>query len=96
MRRETSVAWSASRVEVLADELDRPDVVAAVPEDSAEGVVERVDVAVADSTLVGDDPAEFERHLGHEAERAAARGLREPHILRLKLGERIGGETFRS
>src|SRR5712691_4399703 len=95
-RARPNLVRSASRVEVLADELDWPDVVAAVPEHPAEGMVERLHVAVAETSVVGDDPFELERHLGHEAERSAACGLREPHILRLKLGERIGGKTFRS
>src|SRR2546422_7500505 len=85
---------SASRVEALVDEFDWADVVAAVPEHPAEGAVERVDVAAEETSVVGDDPSELERHLGHEAQRAAARGLRELHVLRRKLGERVGGKTF--
>jgi hypothetical protein len=59
-------------------------------------VVEIVDVVAAEAALVGDDPAELERHLGHEAERAAARGLGKPKIVALELGERVGGESFRA
>src|SRR6266542_639600 len=43
-----------------------------------------------------DLPSELERHLGHEAERAAARGLRKPNFVALELGERVGGESFRA
>jgi hypothetical protein len=59
-------------------------------------VVEIVDVAAAEPTLVGDVPSELERHLGHEAERAAARGLGKSKIVALELEERVGGESFRA
>jgi hypothetical protein len=48
----------------LVDKFDGSDVVAAVPEHSAERLVERVDVAAAAAALVGDEPSELERHLG--------------------------------
>jgi hypothetical protein len=61
----------------LVDKFDRADVVAAVPEHPAERVIEVVDVAAAQAALVGDDRSQLERHFSHEAQRAAACGLRE-------------------
>src|SRR6266540_2818186 len=86
---------SAASVEALGDEFDRPDVVAAVPEHPAERVVEMVYVGAAETALVSDDPSEFERHLGHEADRAAVRGLRKPNIA-VEFGECVGGKSFRA
>src|SRR6266540_4331839 len=87
---------SAASVEALGDEFDRPDVVAAVPEHPAERVVEMVYVGAAETAPVSDDPSEFERHLGHEAERAAVRGLRKPNIVAVEFGECVGGKSFRA
>src|SRR6266511_1334277 len=75
---------SASNVEALVDEFDRADVVAAVPEHPAERVVEVVDVAAAEAAFVGVDPSQLERHFSHEAESAAACGLRELDAVRLE------------
>jgi hypothetical protein len=76
------------------DEFDRADVVAAVPEHPAERVVEGVDVAEAHAAPIVDDPSELEGHFGHEAEDAAAGGLREPNAVGVKLGERVYGKAF--
>lgn len=43
---------------------------------------------------VSDDVSKLEGHLSHEAEGAATRGLREPNTVRLKLGERVGGQVL--
>jgi hypothetical protein len=73
---------SAVSVEVLADELDRADVVAAaVPKHPAERLVEFVDVGAVETAVVSDMPFEFERHLVYEAEGASARGLRDPNLV---------------
>jgi len=73
---------------------DRADVIAAVPEHATERVVDVVDVAAAQAVLVGDDPSELERHFGHEAEGAAARGLGELDTVRLESRECVGGQVF--
>ena len=79
---------------MLVDEFDRADVVAAVPEHATERVVDVVDVAAAQAALVGDDRSELEPHFGHEAEGAAARGLRELDAVRLESRECVGGKAF--
>jgi len=96
LRLAVFASWSlsGSSVEALVDELDRSDVLAAVPEHPAKRVVEIVDVAVAQTACVTDDPAELEGHFGHEAEGAAARGLCEQKIVWLKTRERVGGKAF--
>jgi hypothetical protein len=49
-------------------------------------MVEIVYVGAAETTRVGDNPAELERHLGHEAERAAVPAqAREVEVVPLNL-----------
>jgi hypothetical protein len=75
--------------EVPVDEFDGSRVVAAVAaEQAAEGVVDLIDVNAVEATVAGDAPLEFKGHLRHVPERASARGLGDPNVAGIKLGER--------
>src|SRR6266568_269461 len=92
----TGRGWGRSGLsfEVLVDEFDGPDVVAAVPQHPSEVLVEAADVAVLEAASVGDDPLEFERHFRHESEGASVRGLGNPDAVSLQIRERVSRQIL--
>ena len=59
-----------------------------------EPLVERADVARGQTARGGNRVTDLGGHLGHETQRAAARGLRDQHAVTRKRGERVERKLF--
>ncbi len=85
-----------SSIEALWDELDRADLLAAVPEHPAARVVEGVDVAEAQASPSVTIHPSSKAIWVMKPRMLPAGGLREPNAVGLKLGERVCGKVFRA